>query len=103
MCFIVPREHLAATAHLDEDGQSALVDVKAALRQLWANKEPPMGAVFFEAATHQKKRTKHAKVVAIPVPLDVEQDAHLYFTQEINSVSDDFKQNRKVHKLSSGK
>ncbi|KAG5187164.1 CwfJ C-terminus 1-domain-containing protein-like protein [Tribonema minus] len=92
-CLIVPMKHTQAATTCEEDVWAEIDTFKAAMRAM--AKARGNGILFMETALGFSKRP-HASIDAVPVPLEVEQDAPLYFKQALLEAADEWATHKKV-------
>jgi hypothetical protein len=91
-CVVVAAAQAASCRALAEEVWEQVQLLKHALRRLFG--KTGQGCLFLETSGRAGSRDAWARVECVPVPLDVEEDAPLYFKQALASADDEWATHR---------
>ena len=87
-CVIVAAQQAPSCRALSEDVFEQVQLFKHALRRLYGRKG--LGCLFLETSGRPGSRNAWARVECVPVPLEVEEDAPLYFKQALSAADEEW-------------
>jgi hypothetical protein len=87
-CVIVAAQQAPSCRALSEDVFEQVQLFKHALRRLYGRKG--LGCLFLETSGRPGSRNAWARVDCVPVPLEVEEDAPLYFKQALSAADEEW-------------
>ena len=91
-CLIVPIRQTPSTRASSEDSWEEIQNFKSSLRRLFGSLGK--GVLFMEYALRGTRHWGHVEV--IPVPLEVELDASLYFKKALSDVDEEWSTHKKL-------
>lgn len=90
---LVPIQHRASLLECDDDEWDEIRNFMKCLTRMYHARD--RGVVFYENAAH-RGRHRHASLEAVPLPLDMAEQAPAYFREAILAADEEWSQHRKL-------